>query len=103
MENLLWLLVIGAVFYFMHRRGMGCCGGHGHDDHSHGGDKQKGNQASVPASGSGHSPMGCCGGHKHGHQGHSHAGDKETADQPPLPEADAEDSRPNERKKVKVG
>ena len=33
MDNWIWIVLIIGVFWFMHRRGMGCCGGHGH---SHG-------------------------------------------------------------------
>lgn len=32
-DNWIWIVLIIGVFWFMHRRGMGCCGGHGH---SHG-------------------------------------------------------------------
>ncbi|GMR03334.1 MAG: hypothetical protein BMS9Abin21_168 [Thermodesulfovibrionia bacterium] len=41
MSDLLWIIIIGALFYFMMRKG-GCCGGksHGkhnqHSGHSHG-------------------------------------------------------------------
>ena len=32
MENLIWIIAIGALFYFMMRRG-GCGGGHSHGGH----------------------------------------------------------------------
>lgn len=32
MENLIWLLVLGGLFFLMHKMGLGCCGG----GHSHG-------------------------------------------------------------------
>lgn len=30
MDNWIWIVLLVGVFWFMHRRGMGCCGGHGH-------------------------------------------------------------------------
>jgi hypothetical protein len=35
MENLIWLVALGALFYFMMRQG-GCCGGHSHKNHNDG-------------------------------------------------------------------
>lgn len=36
MSTLLWILGIGAFFYFMRKSGGGCCGSHSHDDNSEG-------------------------------------------------------------------
>ncbi|HUU50443.1 MAG TPA: hypothetical protein VMW81_05760 [Nitrospinota bacterium] len=37
MENIIWLLLLGGLFFLMHRMGFGCCGGHshakGHEEH----------------------------------------------------------------------
>lgn len=37
MENIIWLLLLGGLFFFMHKMGFGCCGGHshtkGHEEH----------------------------------------------------------------------
>ena len=30
MENILWFLLIGGLFFLMHKMGLGCCGGHSH-------------------------------------------------------------------------
>ena len=46
--GLFWIFAIGALVYFMLRKGGGCCGSdHGHD-HDHGTDKKQ-------------SRTGCCG------------------------------------------
>lgn len=41
-DSWIWIVLIGGLFWFMHRSGMGCCGGHGghrdHEDDHHRGD-----------------------------------------------------------------
>ncbi len=43
LSNVLWILIIGGVFYWMMRRG-GCCGGHSHAGHDQAGHDQAGQQ-----------------------------------------------------------
>ena len=30
MDNWIWIVLLVGLFWFMHRSGVGCCGGHGH-------------------------------------------------------------------------
>ena len=30
MDNWTWIVLLVGLFWFMHRSGVGCCGGHGH-------------------------------------------------------------------------
>lgn len=101
MENLLWLLIIGAVFFFMHRMGLGCCGGHNHKDHSHGGDRKEEGETPAPKPVSASAPMVCCGGHDHGRKKQARAAGPERAEAPALQEAAG--SRTEEGKKVEAG
>lgn len=50
MENLIWLVVIGALFFLMMRKGGGCCGGHSHGSHKEH-DEQEHSSASKPDNG----------------------------------------------------
>lgn len=65
MENILWFLVIGGLFFLMHKMGLGCCGGHGGHSHKkdhaehHEGTKSidnvsEGKESSKPSTGSCH-------------------------------------------------
>ena len=52
MENIIWFVLIGGMFFWMMRKG-GCCGGHGghedgKDEHRHA-DSVEGDQHKEPA------------------------------------------------------
>lgn len=38
--SILWIAVIGGLFYYMMSKGGGCCGGHNHGDHGQDGHKE---------------------------------------------------------------
>ncbi len=48
MENLIWLVLIGSLFFFLMRKGGGCCGGHSHSDHGKHAEKQSSPGDNVP-------------------------------------------------------